>query len=64
MMTREQLNRLNGLLIDAAITASLIELRALAGEAGGIAEWAECVRDDCVACMRLAGDLREEVDGE
>lgn len=64
MMTREQLDRLNRLLIDVATTASRIELQALADKSGKIARWAEDVRANCIACMRMANNLPKEADSE
>lgn len=64
MMTGAQFDRLRNLLIDTAVTASLIELEALADKNDQLAEWAEHVRVNCAALMGLSSDLPEATDGE
>ncbi|MDB1508886.1 hypothetical protein [Bifidobacterium adolescentis] len=64
MMTSAQFDRLRNLLIDTAVTASLIELEALADKNDQLAEWAEHVRVNCAALMGLSSDLPEATDGE
>ena len=64
MMTSAQFDRLRNLLIDTAVTASLIGLEALADKNDQLAEWAEHVRVNCAALMGLSSDLPEATDGE
>lgn len=64
MMTSAQFDRLRNLLIDTAVTASLIELEALADKNDQLAEWAERVRVNCAALMGLSSNLPEASDGE
>ncbi|KFI98187.1 hypothetical protein BSTER_0762 [Bifidobacterium adolescentis JCM 15918] len=64
MMTSAQFDRLRNLLIDTAVTASLIELEALADKNDQLAERAEHVRVNCAALMGLSSDLPEATDGE
>ena len=64
MMTSAQFDRLRNLLIDTAVTASRVELEALADKNDQLAEWAEHVRVNCAALMGLSSDLPEATDGE
>lgn len=61
-MTNEQLDRLRNLLIDAATTASHIELQALAGGKAddGIAAMASGLRTNCTSCLVLVNGLMQE----